>query len=354
MKKILIMVLILVMVISFVGCGANESTGDKTSDKGVAEKAEESESAEAKVIKIGHGASESYHMHRALVEFKAQLEKDGMFVVEIYPSSQFGNDAEMIESVKKGDITMAVPPSSFLTDEAPEMALIELPYVFPSRDHAIETLKGEWGQSQLMALEDAQLHGLGYLENGLRHLTNSKLAVKSPEDLKGLKLRTMQVPAHVYLWNDLGATAEGAPFAELYTNLSTKVFDGQENPVAHIYSQKFFEVQDYITLTGHVYTAYVPLMGLDFWNSLNDAEQTAIDEAFELSRVYQLDLINAEESAQLDEIAANTSYPTEVIELTVAEKQVFIDAAQPTLNHYREEVGVEAYDRFADAVKASK
>ncbi|NPV43899.1 MAG: DctP family TRAP transporter solute-binding subunit [Firmicutes bacterium] len=336
MRKALLLVLAAILLFTFSACGTQDQA---ETNKG------------AKIIKIAHGASESYHMHRAWLKFKEELEKGGKFKVEIYPSSQFGNDAEMIESVKTGDLTIATPPSSFLTDEAPKMALIELPYVFPSRQAAIDTLNGEWGQARLKELEDDGLVGLGYLENGLRHLTNSKRPVRTPEDLKGLKLRTMQVPAHVYLWNDLGATAEGAPFPELYTNLSTGVFDGQENPIAHIYSQKFYEVQDYISLTGHVYCAYVPVVNIDFWNSLSEEEKREIREAFEVARKYQLSLIEEEEAQQLEEIRNNKIYPTTVIELTPEEKQKFMDAAQPTLQHYRDKLGAEAFDEFMAAIK---
>ncbi|MDF2531164.1 MAG: C4-dicarboxylate transporter substrate-binding protein [Clostridia bacterium] len=331
------------MVFTLAACSNQSNTSGAEGTSG--------EPKEVKIIKIAHGASESYHMHRAWLKFKEEIEKNGNFKVEIYPSSQFGNDTEMIESVKTGDITMATPPSSFLTDEAPEMALIELPYVFPSRQAAIDTLAGEWGQGQLKKLEGSGMVGLGYLENGLRHLTNSKRPVRTPEDLKGLKLRTMQVPAHVYLWNSVGSTAEGAPFPELYTNLSTKVFDGQENPIAHIYSQKFYEVQSYLTLTGHVYTSYVPVMSLDFWNSLSPEEKKEITDTFEVARKYQLSLIDQEEANQLEEIKNNKTYPTEVIELTSEEMQKFMDAAKPTLDKYRTELGVEAFDEFMEAIK---
>lgn len=337
MKRFLTVIMVTVFMLSLVACGSNKSGG--ASESGV------------KTLTIAHGASESYHLHRALISLKDELEETGNFVVELYPSSQFGNDAEMVESVKTGDLAMAIPPSSFLTDEAPEMALIELPYVFPSREAAINTLKGTWGQEQLAALEDDGLIGLGYFENGLRHLTNSRIAVRRPEDLKGLKLRTMQVPAHVFLWNDLGATAEGAPFAELYTNLSTKVFDGQENPIAHIHAQKFYEVQAYLTLTEHVYTAYVPVMGEDFWDILSQEEQEQVETAFANAFDYQLHLIEEEEADQLDEIKNNSAYPTEIIELTAEEKQAFIDAAQPTLNHYRTELGAANYDKFIQSIQ---
>ncbi len=351
MKKIVTMFLALVLVFALAGCGAQ---GDNASGDGGNASGSDSESKiEKTVIRIAHGASESYHLHRAMLKFKDLVEQSGLFEVEIYPSSQFGNDAEMIESVKTGDLTMAIPPSSFLVDEVPALALIELPYVFPSRDAAIDTLAGEWGQKQLAELDNAGLHGLGYFENGLRHLTNSKKPVRTPEDLTGLKLRTMQVPAHVTFWNSMGSSAEGAPFAELYTNLSTKVFDGQENPVAHIYSQKFYEVQNYITLTGHVYTAYVPVVTSEFWNGLSEEAQKVISGAMDEAYAYQLQLIDDEEGQQLDEIANNETYDCEIIELTDAEKQAFINAAQPTLEKYREELGADVYDEFKKAVEAS-
>ncbi|HZG85932.1 DctP family TRAP transporter solute-binding subunit [Paenibacillus sp.] len=351
MKKNAAMVLGLMLTVTLTACGGGAASQGGNESASNPPKAETK--SEVKTIKIGHGASESYHMHRAWLNFKETLESAGNFAVEIYPSSQFGNDAEMIENVQTGDLTMATPPSSFLTDQAPEMALIELPYVFPSRDAAVDTLKGEWGQKQLAELNDDGLYGLGYLENGLRHLTNSKLPVRKPEDLSGLKLRTMQVPAHVYLWNDLGASAEGAPFAELYNNLSTGRFDGQENPIAHIYAQRFYEVQSYLTLTGHVYTGYVPVMNMDFWSGLSGEEQQQVQEAFNQAFEYQLQLIAEEESKQLEEIAGHAQFKTEIIELTDAEKQAFIEAAQPTLDHYREELGAEAFDAFKQAIETA-
>lgn len=333
MKKIRGTLILSVLGVSFISCGGNDNK------QGVHK------------ITIAHGTSESFHMHKALLEFEKKLEETGKFDVTIYPSSQFGNDTEMIESVKTGDITIAVPPSPFLTDERKEIALIELPYVFPSKEVAIKTLDGEWGKKQLDALKNSGLHGLGYLESGMRHLTNSKKPVRTPKDLRGLKLRTMQVPAHVDFWNSLDCSAEGAPFPELYTNLSTKVFDGQENPIAHIYSQKFYEVQKYITLTEHAYTVYIPVMQEEFWQSLSNEEQNIINTALESAHKYQFDLIQKEEEKQLKEIAANKTYPCEIIELTKEEKQMFIDAAQPTLEKYKLEVGEESFNEFMDAIK---
>jgi len=340
LKKILATTMIAAMVLGLAGCGGNTDTGGtNTSDDGVV------------TLKIAHGASETYHMHRAIERFKELVEETGQFQVEIYPAQQFGSDGEMIEGVKTGDLTMAVSPSSYMTEELPSMSLIELPYVYPNRETAWAVLNGEWGQKELDELEEAGLHGLGYMENGMRQLTNNKKEIHHPEDLNGMKLRTMQVQAHVDFWNSLGCSAEGSPFSELYTNLSTGVFDGEENPIAHIFSQKFYEVQKYITISDHVFTAYVPVMTVDFWDSLSEEKQTIINDAFKEAYNYQMELVEKEEPEELEEMEAAGCV---VNRLTDEEKQEFIEAAQPTLQKYREIVGDDVYDEFTAAIEAAQ
>lgn len=341
MKKLAAIMMAAAMAFSLTACSGS-------SDKGAAKQDKQAGTDTPITLKIAHGASETYHLHRALLKFKDIVEGTGKFKVEIYPNQQFGSDGEMIEGVKTGDLTMAVSPSSYLTDECPSMSLIELPYVYPNRETALATLNGEWGQKELAELEKAGLHGLGYMENGMRHLTNSKKEIHLPADLNGMKIRTMQVEAHVDFWNSLGCSAEGSPFSELYTNLSTGVFDGEENPIAHIYSQKFYEVQKYITLSEHVYCAYIPLVTTDFWNGLTEEQQTILNDAFKQAYDYQMELVETEEESQLKEMEAAGCVVTR---LTDEEKQAFIDAAQPTLEKYREKVGSEVYDEFAQSVE---
>ena len=306
--------------------------------------------AKPKVMKIAHMTNEAYHMHRAMVIFQNELNATGKFRVEIYPSAQFGPDTEAIETTLAGDLDMTVSPSSYFTDEAPSMALIELPYVFPSRLNAIKTLDGPWGQEQLRRLEPAGLYGVGYLENGHRHLSNSRRPVRLPSDMNGLKMRTMPVPAHVFYWNSLGCSAEGSPFSELYTNLATKVFDGQENGIAHTYTSKLNEVQRYLTLSGHVYTTYILAMNGDYWNKLTEEEKDLVKKAHANAYTYQLALIEKEDQAQLDEMKANKNHPFEVIELTEQETQAFMDSAKPTHERYRKELGEGEFDAFMKAI----
>lgn len=309
------------------------------------------QAAQPKVMKIAHMTNEAYHMHRAMVHFQNELNATGKFRVEIYPSAQFGPDTEAIETTKAGDLDMTVSPSSYFTDEAPSMALIELPYVFGTRMEAIKTLDGPWGTEQLRRLEPSGIYGVGYVENGHRHVTNSKRPIRKPEDLKGLKMRTMPVPAHVFYWNSLGCSAEGSPFSELYTNLATKVFDGQENGIAHTYTSKLNEVQRYMTLSGHVYTTYILAMNLDYWKGLTKEEQDLVHKAHKNAYAYQLALIEKEDAANLEEMKNSKNHPFEVIDLTAEEHKAFMDSAKNTHAKYRKELGEAEFDAFQKAIR---
>ncbi|MCP4886311.1 MAG: TRAP transporter substrate-binding protein, partial [Planctomycetaceae bacterium] len=151
------------------------------------------------VIKVGHGAAEAFHMHRALLKFEELVEagSGGDIDVQIFPSSQMGPDREMIESVQTGVLEMAIPPSSFFAGWDPAFAVIELPYMYGSKDIAFDVLDGDAGAGMLARVENQGLVGLGWLELGVRNVTNNVRPIASPEDLEGVKLRTMKVPAHV-------------------------------------------------------------------------------------------------------------------------------------------------------------
>ena len=301
-------------------------------------------------VQIAHGASDGFSMHRALIKMKEELDKSGKFDVRIFPSSQMGNDTEMIETVSTGDMDIVLSPSSFFAKYSKRMNFIELPYVFPSREAAIKVLGGDWGKKALSELDSKGLVGIGYMENGMRHLTNNKAEVVGPADLKGMKLRTMQVPAHVEFWNLTGASASGSPFAELYTNLSTGVFDGQENPLAQITSQKFGEVQKYMTLTGHVYSAYVIAANKSWWDGLTADSRKGLQTAFDNAYAYQLKLINQEENKQMEDMKAKG---VKIKSLTPAQVNAWMKLATPLNKKYASQVGQDLYDDFTKSISAA-
>ena len=304
------------------------------------------------VIKVGHGANEQYHMHRALLKFEELVEErsGGDFDVQIFPSSQMGPDREMIEGVQTGVLEMAVSPSSFFAGWDPAFAVIELPYMYPSKEVALDVLNGDAGDEMLARLANQGLVGLGWMENGLRHITNNVRPIKTPEDLQGIKLRTMKVPAHVDTFKALGANPTPMNFGEVYSALQQGVIDGQENPVALIDSQRFYEVQKHVSLTGHVFTVYIPVVGEWFWSGLTEDQQSLLREAMTDAAAYQQELVNAEEAGQLQKIR---DAGVNVVELDAAARQVFSDQTQEVRATYREEVGAEVFDGWTAAVAAA-
>lgn len=304
------------------------------------------------VIKVGHGANEQYHMHRALLRFEELVEagSNGEIDVQIFPSSQMGPDREMIEGVQTGVLEMAVPPSSFFAGWDPAFAVIELPYMYASKDIALDVLHSEAGDGMLTRLENQGLVGLGWLENGLRHVTNNVRPIVTPTDLDGVKLRTMKVPAHVATFEALGANPTPMNFGEVYSALQQGVIDGQENPIALIDSQRFYEVQKNLSLTGHVFTVYIPVISQMFMASLPEEHQALIRSAMAEAADYQQELVNSEEAGQLEKIRESG---VNVVELSPEQRQVFSDQTESVRAEYRDTVGAEAFDTWVGAVKAS-
>ena len=303
-------------------------------------------------IKVGHGAAEAFHMHRALLKFEELVEagSGGEIDVQIFPSSQMGPDREMIEGVQTGVLEMAIPPSSFFAGWDPAFAVIELPYMYASKDIAFDVLDGSAGDGMLSRVENQGLVGLGWLELGVRNVTNNVRPVATPEDLEGVKLRTMKVPAHVATFETLGANPTPMNFGEVYSALQQGVIDGQENPLAIITSQRFYEVQKYLSTTGHVFAVYMPVISKPFFDSLSAEHQNLVKDSMAAARDHQAQLVASEDAAQLEQIRAAG---VEVLELTAEQRQVFADKTESVRLQYREKVGAEAYDNWVSAVAAA-
>jgi tripartite ATP-independent transporter DctP family solute receptor len=207
--------------------------------------------------------------------------------IELFPAGQLGNDPRVMEGVKLGTIDMGMTGNPFFTSFAPELNVFDLPYLFRDFDHVYKVLDGPIGAEMRRHLERHGFKALGGLEIGFRNVTNSKRQVKGPEDLRGLKLRTTPNPAHLQAFRLLGANPVPMPFTEVYLALKTGAVDGQENPIAHIYSSKFHEVQKFLSLTYHAYTTNVVVMNLKKYQELKPEHQTAMQEALQEATVWE-------------------------------------------------------------------
>ena len=215
---------------------------------------------------------------RAFAEYVAK-ETNGEVEVQVYPGGQMGSEREMVEGVQMGILEGAVPSTGLFANYDPNMIIFDIPYMFANLPIAYEVLDGPVGQKLADGfLAKTGIRILGFTENGYRHYTNSVRSVSKPEDLKGLKIRTMENPIHMAITRSTGAIPTPMPFLETYTALAQKVVDGQENPISLIVAMRFHEVQKFMTLDGHVYSPLALLINDGFYKGLPDNYRKVIDD----------------------------------------------------------------------------
>ncbi|MGQ7246291.1 TRAP transporter substrate-binding protein [Halomonas sp. V046] len=225
--------------------------------------------------------------HKAAEHFAERVEagSNGEIKVRLFPSGQLGSDTAIVSGVRSGTIDIALTGNPYYTGLVGELNVLDLPFLFDDYEHAYAALDGDVGQSLLDMLGQHDLKGLAFWEIGFRNLTNSRRAVETASDIEGLKLRTTPNPAHIAAFQALGANPTPMPFTELFTALETRTVDGQENPVSLIRSAAFYDVQDYLSLTAHAYTAAPLVMNQAKFEGLSaEHQQLLVDEAREAAR----------------------------------------------------------------------
>ncbi|MDQ0273472.1 TRAP transporter substrate-binding protein [Cytobacillus purgationiresistens] len=332
-------ILLLVAILLISACG-RPSGGDGTTSEGESEKY---------TLRIAYLVPEEQSTHIAALNFKKKVEEDsdGQIEVQLYPNgSLYASDREAIEAVQLGNIEMTIPAVAPLASFNKKFMVFDLPYLFNTDEAAYKALDGELGQSLLDDLANNDLKGLVFAENGFRNISNNDGPVEAPEDLKGIKFRTLENPVHTDTFKAFGANASPFAFGELYTALQQKTYDAMENPISLFYTNKFYEVQDYLTLSGHVYAATILVMNNDFYNELPAGLQKVIDEASMEYRTEQRELAHKQDEEFLGKIKEEG---TKVNELTPEQKQVFREAAQSVYDKYVPEIGEDLVDQALKA-----
>lgn len=254
--------------------------------------------AASHTIKVGHSAQTSFHMHKAWEKFADLVDKgsNGEIKVQIYPADQMGSSLEQLEYVQEGTLDMTSQSMSLLATWDRAFGITEMPYVFTSREQALGVLNGEFGQTLFKGLEPLELKGIAFAENGFRQITNNRKPIYEPSDLKGLKIRTMQVESHILAYRQFGANPTPMAFGEVYSALQQGVVDGQDNPLSQIVTSRFYEVQKYVSLVNIVYSTDVVVMSLAKYNALPANYQALIDDSMKQAMDYQQELIKQEEA----------------------------------------------------------
>jgi len=226
-------------------------------------------------ISLGHTLSSTSHYSVGAKAFKETLERlsDGAFTVTEHASGSLGGEREMIEGLQIGTVDVVITSSGPLGNFVPETYVLDLPFLFENYDQARCVLDSEIGDELLEKMSDHDLVGMAWSENGFRHLTNSQREIASPADAEGLRVRTMENAVHQEAFRQMGARPTPMAFPELFTALQQGTVDGQENPITVIVATNFWEVQDYLSLTGHVYSPAIVLGSPILLDGLSEEER---------------------------------------------------------------------------------
>lgn len=305
-------------------------------------------------IVAAHAVAEIHFHHRTFVKFKELIEErtDGRIGVQIFSSGVFGGDRELTEAVQLNNIQLAMPSTSPVAAFSPNMNVFDMPFLFDNREHVYRVLDQGFCQTLLDDLWDIHLTGLAYCENGFRNLTTKNVKVQHPDDMRGIKIRTLENPTQIRAWNATGASATPMAFTEVYTGLQQGTVDAQENPFALIASQRFYEVQDYAIRSEHVYSPSPLLMSRAFFSSLPDDLQDVVREVAVETRDYcrSESLIDEEASIKLIE-----EDQTEMVDLPeegrLAFREVMLGAAEP---YVRSILGDDPVDQLMSALEEAR
>lgn len=270
--------------------------------------------APARTMRIGIGLSAEHPQGQAAQFFARRIAErtKGQWRVTVHAGGSIGNDVTMTGDLQSGKLEFSAPDTSTLSRFTPGFSLINLPFEFTSELDAARTLDGRFGDALLSTLDAQGLVGLGYWENGFRHVTNSKRPLRAAADFRDLRVRVMQNPVFIDAFQGLGATTVPLPFPELFAALRAQGVDAQENPPITILAERFYEVQRYMTLTGHSYSAWVLLMSKKVWDSLSDSERQMLREVALETRTFQRELIRAESKNAIETLKRKGMEVTEL------------------------------------------
>lgn len=306
--------------------------------------------AGAETIRIGHATPESSPIHQALLYFEQEIESrsDGAFEVEIFPGGQIGSVREMTDLVQSGNITMTTGASVHLSAAVDELAVLDQFLLFEDEAEARALLDGEAGDAIAAAMENRGLKNMGFMELGFRSFTNSRGPLDSYEAFEGLRMRSADNPIAIAAWRSVGAVPVPLAWGEIYSSLQQGLIHGQESALSSMIIERFFEVQDYVSLTGHIYWPELWMADLEWFNSLSAEQKALVEEVAAETVELQRDLTAEANAATLDELREAGLQVNELPAEDKARLGATMNAAIEA--DIRRRVGDQFYDAFMAAI----
>lgn len=298
-------------------------------------------------LKLGHTGAEDHHYQVASKMFADNVAKrtNGEILITVYPSDTYGKQKQLVSQAQLGQADMVLTSDAVISSFVPVFGVLNLPFLFQDIDHVGRTMDGEVGEILAAEAGKKGLEVLGYWENGFRHITNNKHPINTPADLKGVKLRTPESKLVIDSFKALGASPTPMSFGDIYSALQLGTVDGQENPIAHLLAQKWYEVQKYLSLTGHQHYVEPLLMSKAKFDKLTPEQQKILREEARKVAVEIRKLATQDEDKMLEEVKKHMQVNT------VPDKQPFIDAVQPVYEQVRVQFGPELLEKIQAGAK---
>ena len=364
MKKSLALILSLLLIVGLLAaCGNQAAPAPAQSNDAPAQSNDapaqsndapaQNPAAPTVTIKLAHAMMESTPQHQGALEFKRLVEEktNGQVEIVIYPAGQMGTDPEVAEMLQTDAIDAAIIPTAKLSGFYAPLQVIDLPFLFPSKDVTYAVLDSQEFKDMLFKpMEALGFHGINFWESGFKQITANK-PIHTPDDLKGVKMRVMESALLIAQYKAFGANPVTIDFSETYNSLQQGAADAEENPLNSIVNMKFYEVQSDMTISNHGYLAYALMFSNGCWNSLPADIQTAIVEAANEAVVFERQKNADMESGYVQTIRDSG---TEVYELNADEMEAFAAVCRPVHEEFRDVIGSDVLDATYALIDAAK
>jgi len=286
-----------------------------------------------KVLYLAHSLPQTHPVHKGILEFQKALERNskGTLKVKIFPDAQLGSEREVLELLQIGSVAATKVSAATLSNFVPEYHLLGIPYLFRDKEHQFNVLEGPIGKSILAKGSKFWLRGLCYYDAGSRSFYTSEKAIRTPDDLKGLKIRVMNNQMAINMVNSMGGSATPLSYSELYTAIQQGVVDGAENNPPSFVSSNHYEISKYYTLDQHSSVPDVLLIGTKYWEKLSEEEKTWVQDAADTSARAQKKFWNdsVDESMKIARKAG--------VEIIIPDKKLFAEKSKSVLEEFEKE-----------------
>lgn len=329
----------IISLLALTACGSQETTPSPAAEP------TETDSKETINIKVGHISPPEHSFAIGFDQFADAVtaETDGQVQFEIFGGGQLGGERDLSEQVQLGTLDMTLVTTGPVANFVPNLGVIDMPFLFDNLDHAYATLDGEVGDDLLAEMTSAGLTGFAFWENGMRHFSNNKNEIRTPDDIKGLKMRTLENDIFVETYRALGADPTPIAFPEVYTSFQQGVVDGSDFSIGVYESTKQYEVQSYFSESSIYYAAAVLMMNTEKFNSL----PADIQEVFvRLGKEYATIQRQITQDMEAEQLANIKEHDVQVIEASEIDIAAFKEAVQPVYEKYS--------DRFGDYIERIK